>query len=69
MDLNLLRSGGFSPVLRVRDYFLGLEFLLLEPNAEDPMPGTSHSAAVQLRSDSRGFARKAREWMQGNYID
>jgi len=44
----------------------GLELLFIEPNPDDPLPGTSRTAAELMRSNRAAFAKKAQEWMDEN---
>ena len=66
--LNILRKD-WTPVLSVRDILFGLEMMFFEPNLEDPLPGTARQAAQQLKDDPRGFERKTKAWMNGNYVN
>jgi len=66
--LNILRAD-WKPVLAVRDVVFGLEMMFYEPNIDDPLPGTAKEAARHLRDDPKGFDRKAKQWMSGNYVN
>jgi ubiquitin-conjugating enzyme E2 M len=65
--LNILRKD-WRPVLGVRDIVFGLEMMFFEPNLEDPLPGTARQAAQQMKDDVRGFERKAKSWLRGQYV-
>lgn len=65
--LNILKAD-WLPTLSMREVIFGLEFMFYEPNLDDPLPGTAKEAALQLRDDPKGFERKAKAWMQGNYV-
>ena len=64
--LNILRAD-WTPVLGLREIIFGLEMMFFEPNLEDPLPGTAKEAARQMRDDPKGFERRAKQWMRGNY--
>ncbi|XP_054713837.1 nedd8-conjugating enzyme UbcE2M-like [Uloborus diversus] len=57
--LNILRED-WKPVLTINSIVYGLQFLLLEPNPEDPL---NETAATQLKMDSKGFASNVRRVM------
>eukprot|EP01027_Heterolobosea_sp_BB2_P008842 GEZU01013118.1.p1 GENE.GEZU01013118.1~~GEZU01013118.1.p1 ORF type:complete len:192 (-),score=75.21 GEZU01013118.1:57-632(-) len=61
--LNILRAE-WKPVLTLNAVFIGLNFLFLEPNPEDPL---NHEAAQQYSKEKDKFIRKAKAWMEGNY--
>jgi len=59
--LNILRED-WKPVLTIQAIILGLHFLLLEPNPEDPL---NREAAEMLQSNKRLFEQNVRRVMQG----
>ncbi|EGW31223.1 uncharacterized protein SPAPADRAFT_61798 [Spathaspora passalidarum NRRL Y-27907] len=63
--LNILRED-WSPVLSLSQVLMGLNFLLLEPNANDPL---NKQAANVLAKDPRQFERNVYNSMRGGYID
>ena len=65
MCLNILRKD-WKPVLGVNPVILGLVFLFIEPNPEDPL---NHEAAKVLRENPRQFAQNVTRSMQGANID
>ena len=60
--LNILKAD-WKPVLTVSHLCFGLELLFIEPNPDDPLPGTSRTAAELMRKDPRAFAAMAQEAM------
>ena len=60
--LNILRED-WNPVLTISSISHGLHFLLLEPNAHDPL---NKEAADQLLLNSQGFAAKAKKEPEGS---
>jgi ubiquitin-conjugating enzyme E2 M len=59
--LNILRED-WKPVLTIQSVIMGLQFLMLEPNADDPL----NKEAAQLLSDRpQEFARTVRQTFQG----
>lgn len=63
--LNILRED-WSPVLSLNSVLLGLNFLFLEPNPNDPL--NKQAANVLVRSKP-AFARNVRNSMRGQYVD
>ncbi len=63
--LNVLRED-WKPVLSLHAVFVGLQYLFLEPNADDPLNKT---AAMVLRADRQLFAKNVKIAMQGGCID
>ncbi|KAJ1509201.1 NEDD8-conjugating protein ubc12 [Coelomomyces lativittatus] len=63
--LNILRED-WKPVLNLTSIFVGLQFLFLEPNAEDPL---NKEAANVLKSGPTRFAEYVRRSMLGDFID
>lgn len=63
--LNILREE-WNPVLSILAVVTGLQFILLEPNADDPL---NKDAAVILQSDKKAFAKKVMRTMSGGQID
>jgi len=59
--LNILRED-WKPVLTIQAIILGLHFLLLDPNPEDPL---NREAAEMLQSNKRLFEQNVRRVMQG----
>lgn len=59
--LNILRED-WKPVLTINNVMMGLLFLMLEPNADDPL---NKEAAAELASDKEHFARKVRGTFKG----
>ncbi|KZT54111.1 hypothetical protein CALCODRAFT_21926 [Calocera cornea HHB12733] len=62
--LNILRED-WKPVLNLNAILVGLQFLFLEPNAEDPL---NKEAAEELRRDREAFAKNAALSMRGGTI-
>lgn len=63
--LNILRED-WSPVLSLNSVLLGLNFLFLEPNPNDPLNKTA--ANVLVRSTPT-FSKNVRSAMRGQYVD
>lgn len=63
--LNILRQD-WLPVLNMNLIFIGLNFLLLEPNANDPL---NKDAANVLVKDISQFRRNVLSAMAGSYVD
>jgi len=59
--LNILRED-WKPVLTISSVIMGLQFLMLEPNADDPL---NKEAAAMLASDRRGFEATVRKTLSG----
>ncbi|EPY51346.1 NEDD8-conjugating enzyme Ubc12 [Schizosaccharomyces cryophilus OY26] len=62
--LNILRQE-WNPVLNLNSILVGLQFLFLAPNAEDPL---NKEAAADLRNDPRGFGMRVKSSMQGGTV-
>lgn len=65
MCLNILRED-WKPVLSLQAIVLGLQFLFLEPNPEDPL---NKEAAQVLRQDRQRFEQAVRVTMRGGLIN
>ncbi|ABN64341.1 predicted protein [Scheffersomyces stipitis CBS 6054] len=63
--LNILRED-WSPVLNLNSVLIGLNFLFLEPNPNDPL---NKEAANVLVKDKSQFKRNVSNSMRGGYID
>ncbi|KAI9594795.1 ubiquitin-conjugating enzyme/RWD-like protein [Syncephalis fuscata] len=63
--LNILRED-WKPVLNLHSVIIGLQFLFLEPNADDPL---NKNAAEDLRSNRDRFKRHVADSMRGGYVD
>lgn len=63
--LNILRED-WSPVLSLNSVLLGLNFLFLEPNPNDPL---NKDAANVLVKNLPAFTRNVRLAMKGQYVD
>lgn len=59
--LNILRED-WKPVLTIQNVIIGLQFLMLEPNADDPL---NKEAAHILAEDKTRFARIVRDTFRG----
>ena len=59
--LNILRED-WKPVLTVQSVIMGLQFLMLEPNADDPL---NKEAAQLLSSDRARFESTVRQTFKG----
>ncbi|CAK9299395.1 unnamed protein product [Gordionus sp. m RMFG-2023] len=62
--LNILRED-WKPVLTINSLIYGLHYLLLEPNAEDPL---NKEAAEELKNNKRLFEQNVYRSMRGGYI-
>jgi len=62
--LNILRED-WKPVLTINSIVYGLQYLFLEPNAEDPL---NKEAAEVLQSNRRVFEHNVTKAMRGAYI-
>jgi ubiquitin-conjugating enzyme E2 M len=62
--LNILREE-WKPVLNIHAVLLGLQFLFMEPNADDPL---NKEAAAALRADRRAFAGAVQRTMRGGSV-
>lgn len=59
--LNILRED-WNPVLTIRSVILGLQFIMLEPNPDDPL----NKEAAAMQTESRGrFERLVRDTFKG----
>lgn len=63
--LNILRSD-WSPALNLNSIIIGLNFLILEPNPNDPL--NKNAANVLVRSTMK-FASNVKAAVRGGYID
>lgn len=63
--LNILRED-WSPVLNLNSVFIGLNFLFLEPNPNDPL---NKEAANVLVKNKTQFTRNVRDSMRGGYVE
>ncbi|CAK9437788.1 uncharacterized protein LODBEIA_P21660 [Lodderomyces beijingensis] len=63
--LNILRED-WSPVLSLNSVLIGLNFLFLEPNPNDPL---NKEAANMLVKDRKQFERNVNSSMRGGYIE
>ncbi|KAH8551880.1 E2 ubiquitin-conjugating enzyme [Umbelopsis sp. PMI_123] len=59
--LNILRED-WKPVLSLHSVLVGLQYLFLEPNADDPL---NKAAAEDLRANRRAFEQNVRLSMRG----
>jgi ubiquitin-conjugating enzyme E2 M len=62
--LNILRED-WKPVLNLNSVMVGLQYLFLEPNAEDPL---NKEAAEDLRKNRDAFIQNVKESMRGGYV-
>ncbi|KAH9366325.1 hypothetical protein HPB48_006223 [Haemaphysalis longicornis] len=62
--LNILRED-WKPVLTISSVVYGLQFILLEPNPEDPL---NKEAAEVLKTDRKQFEKQVRTAMAGGYV-
>lgn len=62
--LNILRED-WKPVLNLNSVMVGLQYLFLEPNADDPL---NKEAAEDLRKDRAVFASNVRRSLAGGAI-
>ncbi|KAJ3127686.1 NEDD8-conjugating protein ubc12 [Nowakowskiella sp. JEL0407] len=63
--LNILRED-WKPVLNINSVLVGLQYLFLEPNAEDPL---NKEAAEDLRLNRKGFERNVIRSMKGGSVN
>ncbi|KAH7338786.1 ubiquitin-conjugating enzyme/RWD-like protein [Rhizoctonia solani] len=63
--LNILRED-WKPVLNLNSVMVGLQYLFLEPNAEDPL---NKEAAEELRKNRDAFISNVKRSMQGRTIN
>merc|ERR1712070_453662 len=59
--LNILRED-WKPVLTIQSVLMGLQFLMLEPNADDPL---NKEAANMLAQDRQRFEQVVRQTFRG----
>ena len=62
--MNILRAD-WKPVLGVNPVILGLIFLFIEPNPNDPL---NHEAAEQLRASKTKFEQLVRSSLTGGLV-
>ncbi|KAK7694972.1 NEDD8-conjugating protein ubc12 [Cerrena zonata] len=62
--LNILRED-WKPVLNLNSVMVGLQYLFLEPNADDPL---NKEAAEELRRNREQFIYNVRQAMRGNSV-
>jgi len=62
--LNILRED-WKPVLNLNSITVGLQFLFLEPNADDPL---NKEAAEELRKDRSKFAKDVKKSLSGGTV-
>ncbi|CAL1695198.1 unnamed protein product [Somion occarium] len=62
--LNILRED-WKPVLNLNSVMVGLQYLFLEPNADDPL---NKEAAEELRRNRDQFVYNVRQAMRGNNV-
>ncbi|KAI8895094.1 ubiquitin-conjugating enzyme/RWD-like protein [Globomyces pollinis-pini] len=63
--LNILRED-WKPVLNLNSVLVGMQYLFLEPNADDPL---NKEAAAVLRSDRRTFESNVKVSMKGGSVN
>jgi ubiquitin-conjugating enzyme E2 M len=63
--LNILRAD-WKPVLGINTVILGLIFLFIEPNPNDPL---NKEAAELMRANEAAFREKVRKSLKGGMID
>lgn len=63
--LNILRSD-WSPALNLNSIIIGLNFLILEPNPNDPL---NKDAANVLARSEKNFAQNVKLALRGGYLD
>ncbi|RKO85643.1 ubiquitin-conjugating enzyme/RWD-like protein [Blyttiomyces helicus] len=63
--LNILRED-WKPVLNINSVMVGLQYLFLEPNADDPL---NKDAAVVLRENRRTFEANVQKAMRGGSVN
>ena len=63
--LNILRDD-WKPILTVNAVILGLIFLFIEPNPDDPL---NHEAAELMRDDYDTFKSNVRKSLKGESVD
>ncbi|ORY30375.1 ubiquitin-conjugating enzyme/RWD-like protein [Naematelia encephala] len=62
--LNILRED-WKPVLNLSSVMVGLQFLFLEPNPDDPL---NKEAAEDLRKNREGFIQNVKQSMRGGSV-
>jgi len=62
--LNILRED-WKPVLNLNSIMVGLQYLFLEPNADDPL---NKEAAEELRKNRDTFLQNVRQAMRGGMV-
>jgi len=62
--LNILRED-WKPVLNLNSVMVGLQYLFLEPNADDPL---NKEAAEDLRRDRETFVRNVKNSLRGGNV-
>lgn len=62
--LNILRED-WKPVLNLNSIMVGLQYLFLEPNADDPL---NKEAAEDLRKDRNHFASNVKRSLTGGAV-
>jgi len=62
--LNILRED-WKPVLNLNSVMVGLQYIFLEPNPDDPL---NKDAAQDLRNDKRQFAINVKRSMRGGRV-
>jgi len=63
--LNILRED-WKPVLTINSIVYGLQYLFLEPNAEDPL---NKEAAQELQTSRRMFEQNVQKTMKGGSLN
>tara|TARA_B110000285_G_scaffold12113_1_gene12021 strand:- start:27 stop:413 length:387 start_codon:yes stop_codon:yes gene_type:complete len=63
--LNILRED-WKPVLGVNSVILGLIFLFIEPNPNDPL---NHEAAKHMRENPNGFVQQVKKTLKGGHFE
>ena len=62
--MNILRED-WKPVLNLQSIVVGLQFLFLEPNPDDPL---NKEAAQVLRQDRKAFEQFVKSSMRGSSV-
>ena len=63
--LNILRND-WNPVLGINSVILGLVFLFIEPNPDDPL---NHEAAELMRVDYKTFKNTVKSSLKGEKVN
>ncbi len=63
--LNILRAD-WKPVLGINTVILGLIFLFIEPNPDDPL---NKEAAELMRNNAAAFTEKVKKSLKGGVVD